>query len=87
MHRDRTGRRSRIQLDLTKGGFILHDVLAQHVPERLGLLRAQVNSLEVLYLHQILRGLRHGAERQQKIPHADANLDAIGVPVAIIGGG
>ena len=51
----RASRRMRLQLDLAKRRLILGDVLLQHVEQRLRLLRADVNALEILY-GDIVRG-------------------------------
>ncbi len=60
-------------------------ILAQHVPQRLGLLRAQVDGL-VIADGDLVGAFAGGkAKNKLKIPNAHAHLDAVGVGLAIIG--
>ena len=65
--------------------FVLGDVLAEHVPQGLGLLGTQVDCLVVF--DSDLVGTLTGSQSKDEleIPHADANLDAVGVGFAVIG--
>src|SRR5215471_7195753 len=75
-----------IDLDFAERLFVLNNILFQDGHERLGLLRAQVDALEVLHL-DVARALRlNAAKDQQKIPHADTHLHGICVTLSIIGG-
>src|SRR5205085_2099063 len=78
-------RRLRFETNLAEGGFVLADVLVQHVRQRLGLLRAQKDTLIVLNGNTLRRALRYRAKKQEKIPQADAHLNAVGVGFPIIG--
>src|ERR1035438_10461426 len=82
---DSAGGTVRLQLDFSEGGLVLRDILRQDVQERLGLLRAQVNTLEVVDQHVLGRGLVHRSEHQEEVPEVDAYLDAIGIALAVIG--
>ena len=61
------------------------DVLAEHVPQRLGLLRAQVDGLVVSDGDLVGTLAGSQSEDELKIPHADAHLHAVGVGLAVIG--
>ena len=82
----RHGKRMRLRLerDDSKGLLILSDVLAEDVPEGLGLLRADVDALSVLDGDLILRFLVNKAESEKKILYADAYLNTVGVVLAIV---
>src|SRR5215467_13189454 len=75
-----------IDLDFAERLFVLNNILFQDGHERLGLLRAQVDALEVLHL-DVARALRlNPAKDQQKVPHADTHLHGICITLTIIGG-
>ena len=64
--------------------FILRQILTQQVPQRFGLLRTQIDPLEISQ-HHFLGGILPGsAKNQQKIPYAGPHLHAVGVAVPII---
>jgi hypothetical protein len=72
--------------DGAEGLLVLGEIVAEYVPEGLGLLGAEVDALEVLD-GELVRGvLRHGAEDQKEIPYAHTYLDAVGVAVAVVFG-
>src|SRR5215472_6104200 len=75
-----------IELDFAEGLFVLDHVLLQDGHQRFGLLRAQVDSLEVLHLHLACALRLHAAEDQQEVPNADAHLHGVGVALAVFGG-
>ena len=77
---------SRIKLDLAECAFVVRHILVQDRRERLGLLRAQINSLKVSDFHLIFGLLLHGAEDEKKIPDVDPHLDAVGVGFPVING-
>src|SRR5437763_1814427 len=79
------GAGSRLELDFTKCGLILRDVLLQYVQQRFSLLWAEINTLKIVDIHVIRRGLIDHTEQQQKIPKVNANLDAIRVALAVFG--
>src|ERR1700693_3559803 len=81
---DSAGGAVRLQLDFSEGGLVLRDILRQDVQERLGLLRAQVNTLEVVDQHVLGCGLVHRSEHQEEVPEIDAYLNAIGIALAVI---
>src|SRR5262249_30425800 len=77
---------SRIELDFAKGALVVRDILVQDRGQSLGLLRAQIYSLEVSYFDLVLRLLLHGAEHQEEVPYIYPHLDAISVGFAIVTG-
>lgn len=78
-----SGCHARIQLDLAKRAFVAIHILLQDGHQRLGLLRAQINALEVLYFDLGLALLLQRAEDQKKVPHTYPHLHAIGVVLAV----
>jgi len=74
---------ARIELDLTEGILIADDVLLQDAEQGLGLLRAQIDSLEVVDLDLRFCLLMKSAEGEEEIPHADADLHAVGIAFAV----
>src|SRR5215472_16035679 len=84
---DRAGRgHSRIELDFAKGALVVRDILVEDRGQSLGLLRAQIDSLEVSYFDLVLRLLLHGAKHQEKIPDIYPHLDAVSIGFAIVAG-
>src|ERR1035437_9824869 len=75
----------RLQLDFTKSGFVLRDVLLENADERLGLLRADVDALEIVDSGVFRRGLVHAAEQKKEIPQIHPHLDAVGVVLPVVG--
>jgi len=75
-----------IELDFTKGAFVSGDVMLENAEQSLGLLRAEVDSLEVLNFHLRLTLLEQRPENQEKIPDIYPNLHAIGVVLPVITG-
>ena len=71
--------------DFAERSFVLRDILLQHVEQRLGLLRAQLDALEVLDVHGFGRRLIGKAEHEQEVPKAGSNLNAVGVVLAVLG--
>jgi len=57
----------RLQLDFAKGGFVLGDVLLQNADQRLGLLRAHVDALEIAD-GDVLRAYHHALEGSPPYP-------------------
>ena len=53
----------RLESNLSKSVLVLRHVLLQHVEERLGLLRTDVNPLKVLNGYVVGRSLIHDAEQ------------------------
>src|SRR5579875_2303021 len=76
----------RIEGDGAEGGLILGEVLAEETVESLCLLRAEIDGLEVLDVDGVRGGLIHGAEDEAEVPDGGANLDAVGVAGAEVGG-
>jgi hypothetical protein len=80
------GVRELLESDGAEGLLVLGEVVAEDVPEGLGLLGAEVDALEVGDA-EFLRGLLgHGAEDEEEIPDAHADLNAVGVSVAVVRG-
>src|SRR5579862_5790326 len=84
---DRTGAGpdTRIELDLAKGIFVVHQVLLQDGVQRLGLLRTQVHALKIAHVHASFVLLLQRPEHQKKVPDVDPHLHAIGVVLAVVG--
>ncbi len=84
MHRS-LGHHPRVQLDFAKGILVSGHVLLQNPEQCFGLLRAQINSLEVLDFYLRFRLLQQGSENQEEIPDVDADLHAVGVVFSVCG--
>src|ERR1035437_7738036 len=76
----------RLGVERAEGLLVLGQVLPQHIPQGLGLLRAQKN--RILVADGDLVGDVAGcqAEDQLEVPHADADLDAVSIGLAVVGG-
>jgi hypothetical protein len=85
---DGTAGRSELWLERegAEGLFVLGEVVAEDVEQGLGLLRADVDALEVLDLHFVSGVLAHGSEDEEEVPNTHADLDAVGVAVAVVFG-
>src|SRR5579875_2351200 len=75
-----------IQRNGAERRLVLGKILAQQAIQRLGLLWAEIDALEVLQLAGIGAGLGEGAEDQVEVPDRGADLDAVGIAVAEVGG-
>ena len=76
----------RFEVEFAKGLLVLVEILPKDIPERFGLLRAEEDPLMVLNA-ELVGALGVGlAEDKMEIPYADADLDAVGVGVAVSGG-
>ena len=75
-----------LERESAEGLLVLGEVVAEKVQQRLGLLRAHIDALEVIDLYFVGRILVHGSEDEEEVPDAHANLDAVGVAVAIVFG-
>src|SRR5437660_4885000 len=73
-----------LECDGAEGLLVLGQVVAKHIPEGLGLLRTEVYALEVFDSQLVGALLAHGPEDQKEVPDAHADLDAVGVAVAIV---
>src|SRR5690348_5302944 len=76
-----------LQRKRAEGLLVLGEVVAEDVPQCLGLLRAEVDALEVADVDLFGALLRHGAEDEEEVPDAHAYLDAVGVALAVVFGG
>src|ERR1035437_2073517 len=76
----------RFEVEGAEGMFVLGQVLPQHIPQGFGLLRAEIDG--VLIADGDLVGALAGGqtEDQLEVPDADADLDAVGVGLAVVGG-
>jgi hypothetical protein len=86
VHRASAGLAARVKLDLAEGALVVGNVLLQDGGQRLGLLRAQINSLEISDLNLIFSLLLHGPEDEKKIPDVNSHLNAVGIGFPVIGG-
>ena len=75
----------RLKIQRPKSLFILRYVLSQHIQQCLGLLRAYVDSLEIMDGDTVRRGLVDSAEHQEEVPEIDPDLYAVGVILAVFG--
>jgi len=76
---------ARVKLDLPESALVAAHVLLQKSQQRLSLLRAQINSLEVLDLHVGFGLLLQRAEDQEEVPDIHPHLHAVGVILAVTG--
>src|ERR1017187_7552226 len=60
-------------------------ILAQHVPQGLGLLRAEEDGLVVANRYLVGAGAQGQAEDKLEVPNAHAHLHAIGIGLAVVG--
>jgi hypothetical protein len=74
------------QCDVPEGLLVLGEIVADHIPQRLGLLGAEIDALEVADDDLVDILLRHGAEDQEEVPYAHPHLDAVGIAVAVVFG-
>src|SRR6185437_15579974 len=82
---DGHGMSLRLKCDGSEGLLVLGEVLAQHVPEGLGLLRAEVNAVAVFDRDLMRSVLMRDAEVEEEVPNAGAHLNAVGVGFAVLG--
>jgi hypothetical protein len=73
--------------DGAEGLLVLGEVVVEDVGEGFGLLGAEIDSLEVGEVDLFGGVLGHGSEDEEEVPYAHADLDAVGVAFAIVGGG
>jgi len=72
-----------LQVKLTEGLLVLGEILAEDVPERLGLLRAKVDGAFVGDGDLVGLFLLQSAEDELEIPDAHLDLDAVCVDLAV----
>src|ERR1035438_359446 len=75
-----------IQLDLAEGSLVVHQVLMQDGLECLGLLRTQIDALEIIDFDLGLILLLQGAKNEKKVPDIDPHLHTVGVVFAVVRG-
>ena len=75
-----------VERDVAEGLLVLGDVLREDVGEGFGLLRAEVNALGVVNGEVLAGLLLEGAEDEHEVPDGEADLDGVGVGVAVVGG-
>src|SRR5689334_8095244 len=84
---DRAGsHHTRIQLDFTKRALVTGNILLQDRGQRFGLLRAQINTLEIADFHLGFALLLQRTEYQKEIPDIDSYLHAVGIVLAVFAG-
>src|SRR6476660_1325413 len=74
-----------IELDFAERAFILAHVLLQDGQQRLGLLRAEIDSLKILHLDFLRCDRLQASKEQQNVPYAHADLYGVGVAVTVGG--
>ena len=72
-----------LQRDVSESLLVLGEVVADHIPQSLRLLGTEVDALKVLDGDFVRALLGHSAEDQKEVPDAHADLDTVGVAVAI----
>src|SRR5450631_3888926 len=72
-----------LQCDIAKSHFILFEILPQHVPQSLGLLRTQINSVLILYRQFLGICLLSCSEGEKEIPYTDTDLNAIRIAFTV----
>lgn len=78
-------RHARIEFDLAESRFVTRHILLQEPQQRLRLLWAEIDSLEIADVHLRLGLLLQGPKYQKKVPDIHAHLHAIGV-ILTVGG-
>ena len=73
-----------VEFDLAEGALITGDILLQQPEQGLGLLRAEVDALEVANLDLSFGLLLQGAENHEEVPDIHPHLHAVGVGFAIV---
>ena len=76
----------RLKRNRSEGLLILGKVLAEHVPQSFGLLRAEVDAMMIFDVDLVGGVLMSDAEIEEEIPDAYAHLNAVGIGFAIIRG-
>ena len=76
---------ARVQFYLSERTFVTGNILLKKSQQRLGLLRAEVNSLEVANLYLRLGLLLQGSENHEEVPDIHSHLHAVSVGFAVIG--
>src|SRR3569623_1652994 len=74
----------RLQSKLAEGRLILRKVVLQHLQQRLGLLRTEINALVVLQLDLLGRILPHGSELKEDVLNAHPDLYAVCIVGAVV---
>ena len=72
--------------DGAEGLLVLDEVVGEDAVQSLGLLGAEVNALEVVDLDFLGGLLLELAEDEHEVPDGEADLDAVGVGVAVVWG-
>ena len=81
----RSGKRVlRLQRNCAKGLLVLRNILSKNVPERFGLLRAEVDALLILNVYMIGCVLVDQSESKKEVPHTYAHLHTVGIVFAVI---
>ena len=70
-----------------EGLLVLGEIVVEYVGEGLSLLGAEVDSLKVAEFDLFGGVLGHGSEDEEEVPDAHADLNAVGVTFAVVGGG
>src|SRR5579872_3974004 len=78
------GTHARVKLDFPEGAFIPGDILLQKTQQCLGLLRTQIDALEVFDLDMALGLLLQRAEDQEEVPDVDPHLHTVGIVFAVL---
>src|SRR3984957_6724971 len=80
------GIHARVKFDFSEGGFVPGNILLQESEQRLRLLGAEVNALEVSDLNLSFALLLYGAKYEEKVPDIHSHLHAVCIGFPIVGG-
>lgn len=75
---------SRIKFDFSECVFVAHDIVLKDGEQRLGLLGAQINPLEILHLNLGFALLLERAKDEEKIPNIYADLNTVGIGLPVV---
>jgi hypothetical protein len=74
----------RLECYRAEGLLVLGEIVSEQIEESLGLLRAEIDALEMFQLDFLCGVLTDDAEYEEKIPHTDADADAVGIAFAVL---
>src|SRR5437016_14537959 len=79
----RPGRHTWIELDFPEGAFVAGNILLQQPQQRLRLLRAQINPLEIADLDLRFTLLLQRAENEEKVPDVHPHRHAVRIILSV----
>ena len=76
----------RFQVQFAERLFVLGEILSEHIPQGLGLLRTQEDRAVITDVHLFGAFAGGEPENELEVPHAHAHMHAVGIYFAKIGG-